>query len=387
MIEEKALPNLGGKGDEWDFTGFSIGFGAGYDFEWGGRAVYLRAGSSIVVGLGTKPLLIRGELETAGELRFGPVGVSIEGNVELTLTEDDARLEGEFCGEVDLALFKAKGCVHITLGGAATPAIDADPLVTSVSLSDRHARVVATTRDLSSGGTGAAHTAWVDCRPTVHFSKRVVVDLEGDSFRLTPAGGWGADWGGSARDEVPYRLVPWSCSTPPAPSSRGSAEWPGNWWLPAGRPAIPAEGDAPSSEHEAWDLALLAWDPGAMGQGAQRRRAASEGDPATVIERLCDPVPDRTRHCVYGADGERLEADQVRFAAAPTGDCRGGRARRSSARRRSACRSMRRSRGPGCSASATNPGSAPLPAPWTAPDTGHRGGARLATASVHPRRA
>ncbi len=52
MIEEKALPNLGGKGDEWDFTGFSIGFGAGYDFEWGDRAVYLRAGSSIVVGLG-----------------------------------------------------------------------------------------------------------------------------------------------------------------------------------------------------------------------------------------------------------------------------------------------------------------------------------------------
>ena len=355
MIEEKALPNLGGKGDEWDFTGFSIGFGAGYDFEWGGRAVYLRAGSSIVVGLGTKPLLIKGELETAGELRFGPVGVSIEGNVELTLTKDDARLEGEFCGEVDLALFKAKGCVHITLGGAASPEVEADPLVAGVSLSDRHARVIATARDLASGGsTGAPHTAWVDCRPTVHFSNRVVIDLEGDSFRPTPAGGWGADWGGSARTKFLYRLRAVELLDAAGAVVEGSSDWPSNWWLPAGRPALPAEGDAPSSEHEAWDLALLAWDLAPWARALTDGGAATEGDPATVVERLCDPVPGTTRHCVYGADGERLEPDQVRLLLRRPEGCPGGRALRSSARRRSASRSMPRSPGPACSASATS---------------------------------
>ena len=216
------------------------------------------------------------------------------------------------------------------------------------------------------------HTAWVDCRPVVHFSKRVIQDLEGDSFRPTPAGGWGADWGGSARTKFLYRLRAVELLDAAGAVVEGSAEWPSNWWLPAGRPAIPAEGDAPSSEHEAWDLALLAWDLAPWARALSDGGAATEGDPATVVERLCDPVPETTRHCVYGADAERLEPDQVRFAATPTGGLpwRSGTALVGT-----------ETLGMPLDAALTwagmlgfryEPGAAaPLPAPWTAPDTGH----------------
>ncbi|MEM7226945.1 MAG: hypothetical protein AAF495_28505 [Pseudomonadota bacterium] len=317
MIEEKELPKLGGK-DEFDFTGFTVGFGAGYDFEWGGKAVYLRAASSIIVGLGTKPLFIKGELSTGGELRFGPVGVTIEGNVLLTLTKDDAQLSGEFCGEVDLALIKASGCVQITIGGAAEPPIDPDPLIAGVSLTDRFARVVATAAPL--GSATEENTAWVDCRPTLHFSHGVVDALEAGSVQPTPSHGWGAEWSGSARTKFLYRLRAVELLDDTGAVVEGSADWPSTWWMPAFRPAVPAEGDAPASEHEGWDLALMSWDPAPWARSLIDGGADSEGDPATKIDRLCEPVPETVPHCVRGADGVRLAPDRVKFTAAPTGE-------------------------------------------------------------------
>ncbi len=320
MIEQKQMLDLGGKGPDWDFTGFSIGFGAGYDFEWGGKTVYLRAGSSIVVGLGTKPLFIKGELECGGELRFGPVGVSIDGLIGLTLTEQAVQLVGEFCGEVDLALFKAKGCVSVTINSAVEPTIEPDPLIAGLSLSDRYARVVGAGRDTSTAGSiTAEHRGWVDVRPTLHFNKRVLSALSTSSIQPTPSNGWGADWGGSARTKFLYRLTAVELQDESGGVVDGTADWPSTWWMPAGRAAFPVEGEAPSSEHEMWDLALLAWDPAPWARSLLDGGAGSEGDPATMIERLCDPVPPTTRHCVFGADGVRIGPKAVRFTSSSTG--------------------------------------------------------------------
>jgi hypothetical protein len=318
MIEEKQLLTLGGH-PGFDLTGFSVGFGAGYDFEWGGSVVYLRAGSSIVVGLGTDPLFIRGILETGGELRLGPAGISIDGTVDLEVgkksgstDETAASLDGTFEGEVDLGFFSMSGKVEIHIGNVPGPVEEPPPLVTGMSLTDRFARVVATATD---GDTpGDQHTAWPDARPTLHFARPVVDGLEGDSFRPTPDNGWGADWIGSARTKYLYRLLAVELVDDVDQVIGEAPDWPSIWWLPAGRPAIPVEGDAPASEHEAWDLCLLAWDPAPWARAMLDGGESAEGDPATVIDRLCDPVPTTTPHCLFGHDGARLDPHRVLFA-------------------------------------------------------------------------
>ena len=313
QIEEKALPNLGGKGDEWDFTGFSIGFGA--ETTSSGAAGRCTAGGILDRRRAGDGHCSSGELETAGELRFGPVGVSIEGNVELTLTEDDARLEGEFCGEVDLALFKAKGCVHITLGGAAAgdrrrPARRRCEPQRSARPSRHHSRSVQQVAP-------AQHTPPGSCRPTVHFSKRVVVDLEGDSFRPTPAGG-GAPIGAARRWT---KFLTGSCRGAARRRRRRRRGKRPNGQATGGSP--PAGRRSPPKRDAVVRARSLGPRPPGLGL-ARRARALSDGERRAGIRPRSSSAcaircPDRTRHCVYGADGERLEADQVRFAAAPTG--------------------------------------------------------------------
>jgi len=58
---------------------------------------------------------------------------------------------------------------------------------------------------VSSGTPGAANTAWMDCRPTVHFDHGVLHVLEAGSLKPSPSGGWGADWSGRNRTSVPSR--------------------------------------------------------------------------------------------------------------------------------------------------------------------------------------
>lgn len=323
MIEAKQMLLLGGKAD-WNFFGFSIGFGCGYDFEWGGKAVSLRAGASIVVGVGTKPLHIRGMLEAGGELRFGPVGVSIDGLIELTLTEDTptskVHLSGEFCGEVDLALFKAKGCVKIEVGSESVPEIEPDPLVSGAHLVDRYARIVAPIVEVTNGGAaGDEETGWVDARPTLHFSKRVLDGLDPTSIQPTPSTGWGADWAGSARSKFLYRLTSIKLIDGDGHEVTDAVDWPSTWWLPSARPAIPIEGDTPSSEHEGWDLGLFTWDLAPWARSLPDGGTGSEGDPASMIERLCDPVPQIVAHHVYGANGVRQDPETVLLSELPSG--------------------------------------------------------------------
>ena len=65
MVEGGGLPAFGPNRD-WNFDGFSIGFGAGAGFEWEAGPLSLSVSGAIYVGMGTDPLFIKGGLYLLG---------------------------------------------------------------------------------------------------------------------------------------------------------------------------------------------------------------------------------------------------------------------------------------------------------------------------------
>ena len=185
MIEEKKLHDLGGK-QALDFDGFSIGFGAGWSFQWGGGPIYLKASATVLIGLGTRPFVLAGGIYLQGELRLIIIGISIRGELEAWVTEHGARLKGSICGSVDFFFFSIEGCVSFEIGS--DPALDAppaDPLISKVTLSDKFTRVVGDAIE-GTGSLGNANTGWPDVVPVLHFSHRVKLGLPATGFAPTP---------------------------------------------------------------------------------------------------------------------------------------------------------------------------------------------------------
>jgi hypothetical protein len=316
MIEEKELLNLGGRG--LDFHGFSIGFGAGWELKWGGDSIYVAVSASILMGLGTRPLTLVGGIYVSGELWLVIVGLSLRGELELRLMDVDGTthwsLTGEFCGEVSFFFFSVKGCVSFEMGGPdpVLPPPPLDPLVTGVTLTDKFVRVIAEADEVGLGSApGEEAVAWPDVAPTLHFSHRVQVDLPDGGFRPAPDGGYpGTDWAGSAKLKYLFKLTSLQLLDEGG-IPLDTDGWPSVWWEPAFRASFPEEGDAPSSEHEGWDLALLHWDPRPWARNLPNGGEGLDADPARSVGNLCEPAPRESRHCVWGQDARRQSADRV----------------------------------------------------------------------------
>ena len=122
MVEERELRDLGGRGDDFNFTDFSIGFGCGFDFDWGNNTVGLSASATVLVGLGTKPLLLNAGAFVHGHLWLGPAGVSVDGRMVLQLLDANGvqwNISGEFCGSIDLLVDTCAGRASTDLRGHA----------------------------------------------------------------------------------------------------------------------------------------------------------------------------------------------------------------------------------------------------------------------------
>lgn len=329
MIEEKKLEKLGGHTD-LNFYGFSIGFGAGWELKYGGGPIYVSISSSVLVGLGTKPLALGGAVMVKGELWLVIIGLSISAELVAIIIDRPGdeptfwKISGKICGKVSFFFFSIEGCVDFALesGGDEALAHEPEPLVGSLTLTDRFIRVIADGSELSATGTGSIEggaVAWPDVAPTLHFSYKVLTNLPGTGFTPSPENGFpGEDWAGTSNVKYRYRLddvaLELADGTPVDTSG-----WPSVWWLPAFRAAFPDPGDAPAGDHEGWDLALLHWDPSPWRRSIPDGGDGLEADPADAVSNLCEPAPETSRHCALGQDGERQSPDRVRYASAPTG--------------------------------------------------------------------
>lgn len=326
MIREKGITALGGR-DGLDFDGFSLGFGAGWELRWGERPLYLRVSATFLLGLGTRPFVLGGFVEVVGELFLLVVGIGIRGELQLRIDGAGWSLSGRFCGRVSLLFFTIEECVQVS-AGSGTGYPPPPPLLDGIGLTDPLGRLVRAPRD-AEGNPGVfadgEPVAWPDALPTLHFQRRVWVDLdpEAGGFRPEPdlpgpGGAWSgkAAWTGTDTSRTLYRLrgVRLEREVGGTWVEEEVTGWPSTWWFPSFRAALPDAGESPESELEGWDLALLTRDPIPTAfEHLADGGAGVEADPAQALARVCTPAPAPSRACIYGGDGVRQGPVAVSF--------------------------------------------------------------------------
>ncbi|MCA9689623.1 MAG: OmpA family protein, partial [Myxococcales bacterium] len=178
MVEEKELLQLG-KHPDFNFHGFSIGFGTGFSLKWGGDVVYLEVSASILAGFGTRPFTLMAGIFLKGELWLVIIGLSVSAELILRIAEDSWDLRGKVCGKISFFFFTIEGCVDFQIGEEPSPPPPPlEPLITGVQLADKRARVLADAVDEATTTTLTdANTAWPDATIVIHFAHTVQVAL------------------------------------------------------------------------------------------------------------------------------------------------------------------------------------------------------------------
>lgn len=337
MIEQGGLPSLGGD-PRFSFEGFSVGFGAGWEIRWKAGPIKLEASAKVLVGFGTAPLIVKGGVFVAGELDLVVVSISARGELILEAREfkqgdgsqDVAiRIEGEFCGEVDLWFFSLSGCVGISidLSPDLIPPAPPSPLK-GISLIDRRDRIMgaATTgtpkarpvfvADDPAGGAAVSdnHTVWPDTAPVLHFS-HYVENAMGPAAQFKPGPTPTQDrWFGSNALKYAYRLDGVLLRKRGGAQVTGESPLQSVWTTtPYRQPDASGTNGPVPSEHEGPNLKLLDWNPWNWVVNMQDGGAGQPGDPVDTVDRLCDPKPLPQRRCVLGRSARRAGFNRVRL--------------------------------------------------------------------------
>lgn len=335
MIEQDGLPQLGGD-NRFSFDGFSVGFGAGWDIRWSADPIVLRASAKVLVGFGTAPLMIKGGVFVDGELDMVVVSISATGELVLEAREQggdvDVRIEGEFCGEVDLWFFSLEGCVGISIapGVDTTPPQPPSP-VKGVSLTDRRDRVMgvatratspasAAVFDPTNPDGGAAvdanNTVWPDTAPVIHFSHYVENGMPAIAQFAPGPTPTQPKWFGSSELKYAYRLVSLqllsagSPVTSADPTARLQSVWTAG---PYRQPDASGVDNPLPSEHEGPNLKLLDWDPWSWVVNMEDGGESQAGDPADTIGDICDPLPFPHTACLFGRSARRAGLHAIRL--------------------------------------------------------------------------
>ncbi len=302
MMEEKELANLGDAakwgGNVIHLTGYSLGFGAGFDIDWSADPFSLHAGAILLLGLGTKPLTVVGMIAAEGELDLVLVSATVQARVQAQIQRIGVNttywLDGEFKAEVDLGLCTVGGSIHFHLdeGGKASPPEPEHPLL-RVDLVDR--RGTLTGAALANAGAGS--TVWPDTTPVLHFAHKVVNALQGSSFN-PGAPLPGEDWSGATELRYAYRLTRLELR------KTGGAALPAPldsvWWWPTHKGGLISPEDPMPSQHEARALALLSWNPALATYSLADGGKGGPGDPLQTLDDVCDPPVQPTRNTVLG---------------------------------------------------------------------------------------
>jgi hypothetical protein len=344
MIEEGGLPSLGGD-VRFSFDGFSVGFGAGFDIKWAAGPIKLEASAKVLIGFGTAPLLLKGGIFVRGELDLVVISISARGELILEARQignDIAiRIDGEFCGEVDLFFFSISGCVGVSFdfGPNMTPPVPPSP-VKGISLTDRRDRIMGTASlgapvaapvavapadpsdpaqvaaaSAASAGVNGNNTVWPDTAPVIHFSHYVENAMPGIAqFKPGPTPTQ-PKWTGSSQLKYAYRLdsvllKKRSDGTVVAGTKPLQSVWTST---PYRQPDASGGTNPLPSEHEGPNLKLLDWNPWAWVVNMSNGGAGPPGAPADTVGTLCDPKPQPARACVLGRDAMRAGLNKVRL--------------------------------------------------------------------------
>lgn len=339
MIEQDGLINLGGDG-RFSFSGFSVGFGAGWEIKWSAGPIKLSASAKVLVGFGTNPLMIKGGIFVAGELDLVVVSISARGELILTYSEiknivgildRQIYLDGKFCGEVDLFFFSIKGCVGFHIGDPKTiTPPPPEPPIASVSLIDRRDRIMGVAAPggqtllaapifaLQGNGAGVVNngaspednnTVWADTALVLHFKHYIKNGLAPSSqFAVAEKPTQPPTqpiWFGGNRIKYTYRLESLTLKRKRdgllVSATTGTALQ--SVWMstPYRQPNSSGVSNPTPSEHEGPNLKLLDWEPWNWVVNMDDGGKSTDGDPATEVGQLCDtPLPIPRHACVYG---------------------------------------------------------------------------------------
>ena len=304
MIEAHELHALGGD-TSLNFDGFSVGFGAGFELKYGSDAIGIDLSALILIGIGTKPLMLVGKIKVRGELSLVVVSVSVDGEIDLTLTHEEQYLEGHFCGHVNCFFFSVGGCIDVSFGNEPQLTIPEpeNPLL-KVNLTDR--RAVVTGAASLDGSAAPAPTVWPDTVPVLHFAHYVTTALAAGSAFSPGQAASGPAWSGSTELQYAFRLTGVDILDASGTPLAGPLD--SGWWLPTFRPGVSTGTSPAPSAAEGRDLGLLAWNPAPWARNLISGGAGQPGDPAGTIGQLCEPTPEVQRVCMDGEDalGEGL---------------------------------------------------------------------------------
>lgn len=345
MIEEGGLPSLGGD-PRFTFDGFSVGFGAGFDIRWAAGPIKLEASAKVLIGFGTAPLLLKGGIFVRGELDLVVISISARGELILEARQignDIAiRIDGEFCGEVDLFFFSISGCVGVSFdfGPDMTPPVPPSP-VKGISLTDRRDRIMGVAGKTlplaaapvavapadpsdeaqvaaaaaASAGINGNNTVWPDTAPVIHFTHYVENAMPGGAQFTPGPTPTQPKWTGSSQLKYAYRLdsvvlKKRSDGTVVAGTRPLQSVWTST---PYRQPDASGGANPLPSEHEGPNLKLLDWNPWAWVVNMSNGGAGQPGAPADTVETICDPKPQPARACVLGRDARRAGLNKVRL--------------------------------------------------------------------------
>jgi hypothetical protein len=299
MVHGNGLsPGLMGK-PELEFSGFAIGFGAGWEIDWSAGPIRLEASAMVLAGFGTDPLLLAAGIWVRGSLDLVVISIAARGEITLLTDGERTDLHGEFCGEVDCFFFSIEGCVEInisaTLGGP-----DAPP--SPIAGIDLVSRRGSATAKAAGADSGELPRVWPDTIPVIHFAHFVRPDVGGGDFSIqTPMPG--PVWSGSRDLKYAYRITAVTLETVggaafhPPPGGHFDTAW---WWPGVRSTTAPPGLSAAGSETR--DLALLTWEPW-TGLLPLTEPAGSPADPGGLVGDLCDPVRAADPVCVLGELG------------------------------------------------------------------------------------
>ena len=329
MIEERKLHKLGND-PTLNFDGFSIGFGSGFNLDWGSSSIGIHAGAQMLLGLGTNPLTFAGMIGVRGELALVIISISFEGDIHFMIADQPGvgtiwHLHGHFCASIDCFFFSISGCVDIDFQSGLTPDIPepASP-ISGVDLTD-HLGAVKGKAQLSDSGD-ALPTVWPDTIPVAHFTHYIADDAPaGGVFkRLVTEPATDTPWCGTNDLKYAFELTGvelWKFSDASFTSGTQVTTadlYDSSWWLPTFRPGVATPGNS-GSPLEGRDLGLMWWNPAPWSRWLSDGSENVPGDPSQTWGNVCDPPPDAKPVCALGQNATQLDQNTVQMIPAAPG--------------------------------------------------------------------
>lgn len=325
MFEGDGLPNLGGKlvavlGKPIDLGGFAVGMGCGFEVHWEAGPIHVDLSASLLLGLGTKPLLVVGHIQFAGELSIEFISVCAYGYVDARILEDEFEAHVHVCGKVDLLFDTVEECIDFDINPGATDQIPIPPSpFQGVDLCDHLAAVKG--RAVQPDGDPPP-TVWPDTVAVIHVAHPIVEELPAGPLAVKIAQpattSW---WSGTSELKYAYQL-----SGVEVVRVDGAVEEPvtgpidAAWWFPTHRAALITGADAqpsPSAE-EGRDLGLFWWHPFPWARWLGPDSEVIPGHPNQTLGTLCEPGPTATRVCGFGRDAEPVAPLRAVIPAVPS---------------------------------------------------------------------